>query len=320
MEDNKIYDTEEFDQTAAFAEASDHVMGRDTFIEDTVDDDDSEQDRLDTEDEETSEDENIDESEVSEEEQSALDYKALYGQVAARNAALQSNLEAVSQQFRSWQGRVEAEKRQTADTEKEKPAAKDAKPEIEMTPELEEFFELYPGVIPQVQKLIDSRVSTEVSGVEERVAQLIEQQVKPIASRVQESEVQAHESAILEAHPDIREQIASGAFRSWVETLPTYQQIGAQQICESGSASEVIDLFSNFKQNMNVGSATTKSPTNKKTQSTGANNAKRLKDALGVASEPTRVSDGNLQGGASSEDLASIFARAEKKVLQENAF
>ena len=310
-----------FDEDAAFNEAEAELMSDDTLEEDTADQDDLDTDNDDVSEDETeeevSEDEETDDDPV--EESADVDYKALYGQMAAHNAALQNNLEQVNQQFRSWQGRVEAEKKQQA----ENPDAKKKEPEkfeLEMTPELEEFFEMYPSVIPQVQKLIDSKVSTEVSGVEERVAQLIEQQVKPIASRVQESEAQAHERAILEAHPDIRDQIASGAFRDWVESLPAFQQVGAQRICESGSASEVIDLFNNFKESAGAGSAKTKSPNKQKANPKSNTNANKLKAALGVSSEPTPVSNGAAANEQITEDLNAIFKKAEQEVLKENSY
>lgn len=282
----------------------------DTSDEDTNDSETAEDDNNTPEDaEEPASDDTDNDGEPS---QASVDYKALYDQAAAANAAMQADYE---QKLSSWEGRIEAARQEALASVQPK-----AETTVEKDEELEEILDLYPDLIPQVQKIIDNKVSTEVSGVEARVAQLIEQQVGPVAARVKESEAQAHEDAILRAHPDIRELVATGQFRQWVETLPQYQQMGAQQICDSGSADQVIDLFNNFKESTNKGAALNKSPNKEKAQPTkSAGTVDKLKAAMSVPSEPPKVSDGEA-GTPGTEDLNKLFAQATQAVMKEDAF
>lgn len=287
----------------------------DTSDEDTNSDNPTEEDKEssdETGDEEVVEDDDAQDDNTSDAETAEVDYRALYDQMTATNAALQADYQ---HKLDSYNGRLEAMQKEIEDN-----AKKETEKPVEADPELEEILDLYPDLIPQVQKIIDSKVQTEVSGVEDRVAQLIEQQVKPIASRVQESEAQAHEAAILKAHPDIRDLIASGQFRGWVETLPQYQQLGAQHICEAGTAEEVINLFDSFKQSTNISDASNKSPKQKKPAGTTNNNTNvdKLKAAMSVPSTPTKVSDG-AQSTPENEDPTKLFAQAAKAIMQEES-
>ena len=295
------------DDASAFNDAV-----RDLFEEDDTSEEDTEvkSDVEDNEDEpadvDTSADDVTDGQEPAQ--QQSTDYEALYKQAAANNAAMQQDLANYEQKLRSWDGRIEAVRKETEDAIMAK-INKQVEPEIEENdPDLEDVLEMYPDLIPQVQKLIDNKVTKEVSGVEDRVAQLIEQHVSPIATRVQDTEDKAHEAAILEAHPDIREHIASGAFKQWVDSLSPYQQVGAQQICDRGTAEEVIDLFTNFKKATNA-EVPPKSQTKKKSSATTVD---KLKDAMSVPSTPTKV---NLEG--QEEDMNKLFAAATREIMQE---
>jgi len=312
----EIKNEEVFDAEAAFLDAATDVMDDDTELEDTVDVDETDENK-ESEDEEVQDDvseessEDIDDTDGSEidEQSAATDYKALYDQVAAHNATLQTNLTDIESRFNSWKGRVEAEQRRAAD-EAVKAAKEPVKQEVD--PELEDLMLEYPDLVPYVQKLIDNKVSNHVSGVEERVAQFIEQQVRPIATRIQESEVSAHTRAIEKAHPDMGKMIADGSLDQWIDSLPAYQQLGARQVCDHGTAQEVISLFDNFKAS--TGKSELKSPSKKQKATPTTTNVDKLKDALYVKSDPSEVKTDTKK---SEDDPNKIFAMAAKEIMRE---
>jgi hypothetical protein len=296
----------------AFDEAVADIMGDDTDVEDTDLDEGSTNDDESDDDVDDIADDDTDIIDDDEEEQAAVDYKALYDQMTATNASLQGNLADATHKLASWEGRIEAARREAEEAAASR--AKEDKPDYEMTPELEDILDEYPDLIPQVQALINQKVTKEVSGVEERVAQLIEQRVKPIATHVQESETQAHNDAIFSAHPDVHERIEDGSLKAWIDTLPKYQQVGAYRVCNSGSAQEVISLFDSFKDATSTDSAK-KSPTKKNSRNNKT--VDKLKGALATPSDPTRVSNGANANTPAEEDPEKLFAAAAREVMRE---
>lgn len=264
-----------------------------------------------------------------------LDYKALYEQALASSAAQNAQIDnLVEQKFNSWRGRVEEEERLKA--AQAAAAAASAAPSrqlepMEVTDEMKEVFEMYPDLLPQIQTIVDGRVLKEVSGVEDRVAQLIEQRVTPIQDHVQQSELSATERAVTAKHPDIHQRIASGEFRQWVETLPAYQQAGAQFIVNQGTADEVIGLFDSFKAAVDgklaAPAAPASAPKSPKQNSAPApaaapappvsdNVVDRVKDAMSVPAAPAEVPTGTP---AEPSDPEEYFLKISRELMQEEA-
>ena len=306
---------EDFNEEEAFEDAVAGLMTEDDTPKEDTEPEEEVEENTDPSEESEEEEDGADTDIEEEEGSAAVDYEALYNQVTAHNATLQQNLDQVESQFKSWQGRIEAEQQRQKEQQDADDKAK-TKAEFKVTEDLEDLVELYPSLVPQVQALIDSRVAEEVSGVEDRVAQLVDKQVSPVATRIQETELQAHEAAIKNAHPDIHDVVANGSFRKWVETLAPYQQAGARLVCETGSAEEVIKLFDDFKAATTDKDAA--SPDNKKSptkKAAGSKTVDKLKNAMSVPSEMTKP---NLDKEADAGDLNKIFAQAEKAVLDMN--
>ena len=70
----------------------------------------------------------------------------------------------------------------------------------------------------------------------------------PIQKATHENALDAHFAAITAAVPDFDALVDSGAINTWVEGLPSYARNGAQAVLDKGTASEVIELFGQYKQ------------------------------------------------------------------------
>lgn len=92
-------------------------------------------------------------------------------------------------------------------------------------------------------------------GIEKLVAQQVEQRVEkrlsealqPIQQREQHSATEAHYNAIYEAHPDADSIAESQELADWIASQPSFTQSAMQQVLQSGSTEQVIELFSAFK-------------------------------------------------------------------------
>lgn len=87
----------------------------------------------------------------------------------------------------------------------------------------------------QMRAEMDSRLS--------KVEQLATQQQE----RAQMTAQEAHDAAILQAHPDAFEAVESAEFAAWRDSLPAFAKAGVAHAIERGSAQEVIEVLSAFR-------------------------------------------------------------------------
>lgn len=79
----------------------------------------------------------------------------------------------------------------------------------------------------------------DVSGLDARVTQLI--------SDMEQKDWANHFAAIKRQHADFKEIIESPEFANWVASLDTSEQQDVERIKQNGSADEIIDLLTRFK-------------------------------------------------------------------------
>jgi hypothetical protein len=100
---------------------------------------------------------------------------------------------------------------------------------------------------------------TEILG---RIAKT-EETLTPITSKVAEDEKEAHFLAIrqgyvaedgtkVNGHPDYQTYVDNGAVEEWIRTFPVYLQASFKKVLAKGTAEEVIDLFTRFKEANNI--------------------------------------------------------------------
>lgn len=141
----------------------------------------------------------------------------------------------------------------------------------------------------------------------ERIEQLQSQQ-QAQAGTAQQQAQQAHMQQILAAHADALEVPESREFRQWVDAQPVFARAGIERVLDAGTAQEVIELLSVFKQAAAPGQ-----------QVAGAESAKQEQPRTVVApapQPPVSLSDvGGASAAASDEArLAQMAANPAQSV------
>lgn len=87
--------------------------------------------------------------------------------------------------------------------------------------------------------------------LEERATELqekIDSRIQPVEETFKKIDETTHFKSIRESHPDFEKHRDSGAILKWIETKPRYLQESMKATYEQGTAEDVVDLISDFKQ------------------------------------------------------------------------
>lgn len=294
----------EFDFDAAFKEAEGELNDELNFEDSSEDTDVEEEEHGPDETENTeTDDAESDDTQEDKEVTDEVDYRAVYQRMANENQTLKRQYDDLASQYYSWKGRVEAEHaRKQEQKETETPAKNN-----EMPADLAEFMDLYPDMSAPIQKLIDARVTERVSAVEQNIQRLIDEKVAPINKHVHDTEAQAHFAAIKSAHPDYAKYVQDGSLEAWVNSLPSYHQIGAKYTIANGNTQEVIQLYDAFKQARNITKQQDAEPKIKK--DTNPSIVNKVKDAMSVPSAASELPTSTAKEPTDPDKLFNYYAK-----------
>lgn len=125
--------------------------------------------------------------------------------------------------------------------------AAEVQPQADQGPVFEDFSE--EGLAKGVQKLVQMQLAQSLTP---QVQQAVQQAVQPLAQQqqqmTQQQMKQAHLDAIYAVHADAHEVAESQEFQQWVQAQPGYAQAAIAQVLQTGSAQEVVEVLSGFKQ------------------------------------------------------------------------
>lgn len=76
--------------------------------------------------------------------------------------------------------------------------------------------------------------------------------LKPIATKTQENEVESHFNAIRNAHNDFETYRDDGSLQAWIDSKPNYIKKALQETYSGGTASDVIEMITDFKQEKQI--------------------------------------------------------------------
>jgi hypothetical protein len=107
----------------------------------------------------------------------------------------------------------------------------------------EDFPELAEKLGPVLKVMIEQGVKTTVGALEAKVNELI----KPLQSSVEESAADKHFNAIRDVHGDFDELMKSDVVDKWIETQPSLMQDRYKEVLEKGTAKQVVELLSIYK-------------------------------------------------------------------------
>lgn len=159
------------------------------------------------------------------------------------------------------------------------------------------------ALVAGIDKTVDAKVRTRV---QKEVQAAVDAALAPLRKQEQEqqqarehSAVEAHQSAVLAAHPDASSVSQSAELEAWVNAQPFYAQPGIRQVLDAGTTGQVIELISNFK------AATGSS----KASAQDTRRAAQAAIERAAPSVPTSLSDipgGRAGGGGLNERMASM--------------
>ena len=109
-----------------------------------------------------------------------------------------------------------------------------------------EFPEVFEDLKGHIQSMINAGVSAKMTELEARLNDTI----APMQQTAHNNAMDAHFNAIKSAISDFDQLVESGAVQDWIKTQPSYVQKAANAVLEQGTASEVIELFSNYKASL----------------------------------------------------------------------
>ena len=141
--------------------------------------------------------------------------------------------------------------------EKDAPRAEQAEPEA--GPVADELQDLKDQLsdLPEVIEFVERYTGNQLKQVEMLKAQIeaLTAQIEPIRKTEQNRAVEDHFRAITTAHADADKIVESPEFTEWKGKQPSFAQEAYDAVLERGTAQQVIELFSAFKESTGWGKA-----------------------------------------------------------------
>jgi hypothetical protein len=186
------------------------------------------------------------------------DYKALY--------------EKAEQRFKSFEGRYKKEKEAWEQRIVQPAPAREEPKEVEAPPEeafLAKFREEYNDDVIKAVELISERKARALLDA------VSAERIEPLQQAYAKTAREAHFNTIRSAHSDWEDVVGSDAFTGWVDQQPSFMKAAYNQVLQQGTAQDVNDLLTTFKQ-------TTAKPTKPNIDPAKARAASAVKTARGV--------------------------------------
>lgn len=112
--------------------------------------------------------------------------------------------------------------------------------------DLELFKSEWSDVAAPVTALIQAHVQAALANQQKQILGQVQQQMVPIQQYAAQSQEALYYGTIQQAHPDFRE--AAAAIPGWIEKQPKIYQPRLMEIYNAGSATDVVELISMYKQ------------------------------------------------------------------------
>lgn len=113
---------------------------------------------------------------------------------------------------------------------------------------LAEYAGEFPEVFNDLKPIIESMVKSGVEANMKAFATQLKAEIAPMQQMAQDSAQDAHFNAITSAISDFDQLVESGAVQDWIKTQPSFMQPTMSAVLEKGTATQVIELFSAYKQ------------------------------------------------------------------------
>jgi len=187
-------------------------------------------------------------------------YKSFEGRYRKEKESLQNQIDELKAENEKLQTQMNQSSEKSS-TEKSQSESTDADTDIQ------EFADEFPDLAGHVTKLVEKKAQ---ELVDQRVGK-VEEEMTPVKQKVESQAQDEHFRRITESHPDWKSLVSEGHLQQWINDKPSYAQNSANQVMESGSTEEVIELLDDYKrENQTAQSSTKDTATKKKAQEASA--------------------------------------------------
>lgn len=162
-------------------------------------------------------------------------------------------------------------------------------------------------VAAPVQALIDANVKAALANYKREILGQVNQQLAPIQQVAAQSQDAVHWATIAAAHPDYQ-QVAN-ALPEWIEKQPSLFRKSLEAAYQGGSAAEVVELISTYKQAIGSTGAAPAQPASSAAQVT-PKAAPVSKAALAATAAPPVAQRSKMATSKDPNDFESAFAEA----------
>jgi hypothetical protein len=131
-------------------------------------------------------------------------------------------------------------------------------------------------------------------------------QLTPFLMASEKSTEESHFANISKVHPDFEKYRDDGSLKKWIDEQPAYLRKEMQRVYNEGESEDVVDLYSRFKKENNIGTpAPTESDADKKKKADAdAEKAKKLEGMEEVDTGKRAIKDSGGVGKADDYDSA----------------
>jgi len=140
------------------------------------------------------------------------------------------------------------------------------------------------AMVKGIQKLVQMGVEQALAPIRGELSKTVE----PLKKQAELTETQAHYKTIYDAHPDADSLVESKELADWIGKQPSFVRDGYARVLTEGSAQQVVELFTAFKDATGKATATP--------EASGA--AAAAKAAIANAKQPAPISLSEIPAGS----------------------
>lgn len=172
---------------------------------------------------------------------------------------------------------------------------------------LELFQAEWSDVAAPVTALIQAHVQAALANQQKQILGQVQQQMAPIQQYTAQSQEALYYGTIQATHPDFRE--AAAAIPGWIEKQPKIYQPRLMEIYNAGSAQDVVELISMYKQAVGSTGAAPAHPASSAAQAT-PKQAPVAPAALAATLAPPKAQRGTVTATRDPNDADAAFKEA----------
>jgi hypothetical protein len=244
--------------------------------------------------------------------------QGLYNKEKTEKETLKGKVDELASKMSEIENLQDGTKKQKAEAEKKKGKLAEALLDLyaDLSPEEKAELAAYDDEFDVVSKQEGKKRALLVKKFEAYINEALETsnktlltQLAPFLMASEKATEELHFTSIKKAHQDFEKYRDDGSLKKWIDEQPTYLKKEFQRVYNEGEADEVIDLFSRFKKENNIGKSELTDDQKKKIEA----DTKKKQDLENMeVVDPGKRAIGSGGGVGKATDYDSAFDEAIK--------